>query len=122
MKLPRTQSNPITPKSQQWTTERMSAVLNGNVSYGHSTSNSDEDINMDCWKATGTTPGTANTAFIVNHNLTRVPIGFHTIRVNVAGATLYDSGTAWTAATNVAQGTISLKCNQASVAFTIIII
>ena len=79
-------------------------------------------MNMQVWKATGTTPGVANTTFTVNHGLKHVPIGFVIIRKNVAGAVVIDSGVAWTAATNSAQGTISLQCNQATVAFTIIIL
>jgi hypothetical protein len=91
-----------------------------NISFGTTTSNADADMNMQCYKATGTTPVGPNTAFTVNHNLKHVPFGFSVLRTNIA-AHIYDSGVAWTAATNSTLGTISLKCDQASVVFTIVI-
>jgi hypothetical protein len=97
----------------------MSKTLS-NISFGTTTSNADADMNMQVYKATGTTPAVANTAFTVQHNLRHVPFGFSVVRTNAA-AHIYDSGTAWTAATQTSLGTISLKCDQASVAFVLII-
>lgn len=91
-----------------------------NISLGTTTSNSDADKNISAFKATGTTPGVANTTFTVSHNLTHVPIGFSVLRTNAA-CHIFDSGTAWTAATNNTPGTISLKCDQATVAFVLLI-
>jgi hypothetical protein len=120
MKSPRTAFNAGNRDLQAFV-EQTGLVLNGNVSFGGTTSNTDQDKNMNGWKATGTSPSSANMLFTVSHNLPYVPIGFIVVRVN-ANAVIYDGGTSWTAATNSAQGTIYLKCSAASVAFTIIII
>lgn len=122
MKIPRSFGLPVSPDTVDQSFKLLAKNLAKGVSFGATTNNTDLDIGMDCWKATGTTPGVANTNFTVNHNLFRIPIGFIVVRLNVAGAVIIDSGVAWTAATNSAQGTISLQCNQASVNFTIIII
>lgn len=92
-----------------------------NISFGTTTANTDPDMNMQCWKATGTTPGGANTEFAVTHNLKHVPIGFFVLSTDKA-AHIYKSTTAWTAATNSSLGTIYLKCDVATVAFTITIL
>lgn len=77
-----------------------------NISYG--TGNSDPGKNIQGWDSGNiTSPGTANTAFSVSHNLGYVPTRFHVTYNNTAG-TLYDSGTAWT------KTSISLKCSVAS--------
>jgi hypothetical protein len=88
-------------------------ILSGNVAYG-SVSNTDTSRNINGVWATGISPATPNTAFTVDHVLGRVPVGFHTVRINAAG-TLYDSGVTWTSTT------ISLKCSVASAAYTIFI-
>jgi hypothetical protein len=119
MKPPRSLGLVPTPYALQRHLEIVSKVLS-NIGLGTTTSNSDPDKNLAVFKATGTTPGAANVAFTVNHNLTHVPIGFTVLRTNAA-AHLYDSGVVWTAATNSTLGTISLKCDVTTVAFTIII-
>jgi len=119
MKPPRTLGLVHTPHALQRHLEIISKVLS-NIGLGTTASNADPDKNLAVYKATGTTPGTPNTAFTVNHALNHVPIGFSVLRTNAA-AHLYDSGVAWTTATNAALGTISLKCDVATVAFTIII-
>ena len=105
-------------------------VLNkvvGRISFGTPAStatpfgNAEEDRNMQCYKATGTSPSTPNTEFAVAHNLNYVPTGFLVVSTNVA-AHIYQSTTPWTAATNSALGHIYLKSDTASVTFRIIII
>lgn len=56
-----------------------------------------------------TTPGVANTEFIVTHNLGRIPVGYD-IRSIDAAALVYDSNkNLWT------KTTMRLKCNTATV-------
>lgn len=119
MKPPRSTGLHWTQESVQRHLELVSKTLS-KISFGNTTSNADPDMNLDVWKATGTTPGVANTTFTVSHNLYRVPIGFLIVRTNAA-CHIFDSGIAWTAATNSALGTISLKCDAPTVTFTIII-
>lgn len=83
--------------------------------------NAEPDRNIQCWKATGTTPGVANTEFAVAHNLPYVPVGFLIASTTPAGH-IYKSTTAWTAATNAVQGNIYLKSDTASVAYVLILI
>jgi hypothetical protein len=90
-------------------------ILSRRVSYGTTMDNSSQDQNIDHWKATGTTPGAANTEFAVNHGLGRIPLGFQVWSVNKA-AHLYQSTTAWTTTQ------IFLKCDVATVNFVIAII
>jgi hypothetical protein len=102
------------PRSLRTTLEHNAKVLS-NISFGTTTSNTDEEMNMQCWKSTGTSPAGPNTEFAVSHNLGRIPIGFMVASTNKAGH-LYKSTTAWTA-TN-----IYLKADVASLAYTIVII
>lgn len=60
------------------------------------------------------TNGSANTEDEVAHTLKRVPVGFFLVKSDKA-ASLYDSGTAWTATK------IYLKASAATVAATIVI-
>lgn len=120
MKPPRTLGLEWTETAIRRHLEIVSKVLGGNLTLGTTTSNSDADKNLGAYKATGTTPGTPNTSFTVSHSLTHVPIGFNVLRTNKA-AHIYDSGATWTAATNTTPGTISLKCDIATVAFTLTI-
>lgn len=124
MKAPRTIGNPQTEASGRMAIEQIGRVLGGNVSFGATTGNTDRDINMDCFKTTGTSPVGPNTEFAVAHNLKRIPIAYLVGWLSKA-AKLYqgpNTGTAWTAATAAAQGNIFIKCDVASVDFFIIII
>lgn len=105
--------NPLTREATTNVIQNHARILSGNVAYG-SVSNTDPSRNINGVWATGTSPVTPNTPFTVSHILGRVPVGFHTVRINAAG-TLYDSGITWTATT------ISLSCSVASAAFTIFI-
>jgi hypothetical protein len=93
--------------------ERHAKVLNGNISFGSTMSNADRDMNMNCWKASGTTPGVANTAFTINHSLGRIP---NTIvgQDSNNGGFLYRGGT-WTTTQ------IILKCTAASSVYNVIV-
>lgn len=93
----------------------ISTVLTNNVSFGHTLENTDENTNMDGFKVSGVTPGTANTLFSIAHKLNRIPIGFLTLSVNRPGAVLHRSG-AWT------KTQIQLECNVATVAYAIFIV
>jgi hypothetical protein len=105
--------NPLMKDASTNVVQNHARILSGNVAYG-SVSNTDTSRNINGVWATGTTPVAPNTPFTVDHVLGRVPVGFHTVRINAAG-TLYDSGVTWTSTT------ISLKCSVASAAYTIFI-
>lgn len=115
MQPPKTFSLTPTRGTYEYVTQQMGKVLSGNVSFGASTNNVDQDINIDCFKATGTAPGTANTEFSIAHQLGRIPIGFIVASVDQA-AIIYKSTTAWTSSH------IYLKCNVASVNYLVILI
>jgi hypothetical protein len=88
-------------------------VINGKISYGSTMANTDEDKNIDVWKAHGTTPGTANVAFTINHSLGRVPITIVGQDGNNGGV-LYRGGT-WTTTA------VILKCTTASMAYNVVL-
>lgn len=126
--IPRKPQYPITLDSVYSYLELVCNVLAHRVSFGstfnaNGTGNNDTDNNMDCWKATGTTPGGADTEFAVNHNLTRIPI-FFIYFLDKAGDlySYYGGMTAWTAATSAGNdGAIYLKCSVASADYRIIL-
>jgi hypothetical protein len=115
MQPPKTLSLTPTQGQFEYSVQQIGKILAGNVSFGASTNNTDQDINMDCFKATGTTPGTANTEFSISHQLGRIPVGFLVASVDQA-AIIYKSTTAWTSSH------IYLKCNVASVNYFVILI
>lgn len=107
--------------------QRVSRALNSQVTFGKTNANNTptgpDAANISMWKATGTTPAGPNTEFAITHNLTWVP-WFYFYFLDKAGS-LYQgpaTGTAWTAATSSALGSVFLKCSVASAAYTIIII
>jgi hypothetical protein len=108
-----TRLNPVMRNTSKPAFLNHARVLSGNISYGRGV-NGDQQQNINGVYATGTTPVTPNTTFTVNHILGRVPIGFHTIRINAAG-TIYDSGVAWTTTT------ISVKSTAGGAVFTLFI-
>lgn len=122
MKIPRTLNlAKPTIDTIQRQFELMSKALSRNISFGSTTSNTDPDMNISGWKATGTTPGTANTEFSITHWVTHVPVGFIILSTQPAGH-IYKSTTAWTSATKNTPGAIYLKSDTASVAYTLMII
>jgi hypothetical protein len=95
--------------------ERNARVLARNVSFGSTMSNTDGDVNISNWKATGTTPGAANTNFTVTHNLGRVPITIAGQDTDNGGL-IYRGSVAWT------KTTVTLKCTTASAAYNVILV
>jgi hypothetical protein len=95
--------------------EQLSKVLAGNVSFGQSTTNTDQGRNINGWMATGTSPAGPNTEFAVAHGLGRIPIGFFVLSTDKA-AHIYKSTTAWTTSN------IYLKSDVASVTYTLFIV
>lgn len=94
--------------------ERLALVLNGNVNFGSTMSNVDQDQNMNAWKATGTSPGTANTDFTIQHSLGRVPLTIVGQDTNNGGL-LYRGSVAWT------KTAITLRCTTATAAYNVIV-
>jgi hypothetical protein len=98
--------------------ERHAKVLNGNVSFGATMSNANavnQDINMNVWKAHGTTPGAANTDFTINHSLGRIPITIVGQDTNNGGLLYRSPATPWT------KTTATLRCTTASAAYNLIL-
>ena len=103
------------PKNLTRHTERLAKVLNGNVSFGATMNNGEEDTNLNIWKATGTSPGTANTNFTINHSLGRVPV---TIvgQDTKDGSVIYRSpSVAWT------KTTVTLRSTGASSVYNLVL-
>jgi hypothetical protein len=95
--------------------ERLALVLNGNVNFGSTMSNADQDMNMNAFKHTGTSPVAPNTDFTLTHTLNRVPL---TIvgQDTQDGSILYRSPTTpWT------KTTITLRSTGASSVYNVIV-
>jgi hypothetical protein len=123
MKPPRTfgiNREPI-PKPIRHMVEQLAKTAS-NMSFGTTGSNTDADMNIQCWKATGTTPGVANTEFLVSHQLKHKPFGFIVVGTSSAGHIFTSNAANWTAATDSAPGTISLKSDQTNLGFSLVII
>jgi hypothetical protein len=104
---------PTLPNLMRWL-EHHGQALAGNISYGDTMSNADQDINLNIWKATGTTPGVANTDFTITHALNRIPntiVGQDTNN----GGLLYRGSAAWT------KSTITLRCTTATAVYNVIV-
>jgi hypothetical protein len=102
------------PRNQARWTERIAKVVNGGISFGSTMSNADGDININCWKASGTTPGAANTNFTISHFLGRVPltiVGQDTDN----GGLLYRGSVAWS------KTTVTLRCSTATAHYNVIL-
>lgn len=114
--LPRKIAHPITMESLHQYIEDTNRVLAHNVGFGSTMGNTDTGNNMDCWKVQNFATGAgANIEFAVPHNLFRIPIHFFGY-ANDGGQLYanYAGMTPWTAATNLAQGNIYLKCTTAT--------
>lgn len=115
MKVQRTlgSAKPTLESIQRWI-ENIAKIFAANVSFGATMSNSDQDMNMNVWKASGTSPSGANTEFSIVHQLGRIPI---TIvgQDTKDGSVLYRSSTTWTATT------VFLKSTGASTVYNVII-
>jgi hypothetical protein len=93
-----------------------SRVLAGNVSFGDTMTNKEPGRNIQCWKASGTTPGAANTDFTITHSLGRIPITIAAQDTNNGGLLYRSSVTAWT------KTTITLRCTTATAAYNVVVI
>lgn len=102
------------PKNLTRHTERLAKVLNGNVSYGATMQNGQEDINLSISKAQGTSPGTANAEFAVSHILQRIPITIVGQDTNNGGL-LYRGTTPWS------KTQVFLRCTQASSVYNLVV-
>jgi hypothetical protein len=104
----------------RWIT-RIALAVNGNINFGSTMSNTDADENMNCWKATGTSPAAPNTDFTITHSLSdgngqhRIPITIVGQDTNNGGLLYRSPVTAWT------KTTITLRCTTASAAYNVIV-
>ena len=105
--------DPNVPTNLTRHSERLAKVLNGNVSYGATMVNGQNDINLNIWKAHGTSPA-ANTEFTITHSLGRIPITIVGQDTNNGGL-LYRSTTPWS------KTQIFLKCTTATAAYNVIV-
>jgi len=93
--------------------EHLADQIAGKLSYGSTMGNTDQDQNLLIWKASGTTPGVANTDFTINHSLGSVPLTIVGQDTN-NGGNLYRGSIPWT------KTTISLRCTTAAAAYNVI--
>jgi hypothetical protein len=114
MKPQRTTLSSLTLKALHDWNQNHSRILSGNVEFGDTMTNKEPGRNIKCSKATGATPGVANTEFAVTHILGKVPITFFHHTDN--GGVIYKSTTPWT------NTQIFLKCTTATANFSIVII
>ncbi len=102
------------PKDLKRQAEVNARVLAGNVSYGSTMGNTDPEQNLEIWKASGVSPGAANTDFTINHSLNRIPLTIVGQDTNNGGV-LYRGSVAWT------KSTITLRCTTATAAYNVIV-
>jgi len=115
MQVPRTLPGATpTPKNQSRWTEQIAQAVGGNISYGNSMANTDQDLNLLIWKATGVSPGVADTDFTINHSLGKIPI---TIvgQDTTDGAVIYRGSVAWTITT------VTLRSTKATSTYNVIL-
>lgn len=115
MKPQRTLVQMATPENQHRMAEINATVLAGRISHGTSMKNGTPDQNLQEWKVQGTTPGTANTNFTVNHSLGYIPNTIVGQDTNNGGVIYRSPNTAWT------KTTVTLRCTTASAAYNLIV-
>ncbi len=116
MKAQRTALSNLTQKALHDWTQNHSRVLAGNVSFGDTMTNKEPGRNIQCWKATGTTPGAANTDFTITHSLGRIPITIAAQDGNNGGILYRSPVTAWT------KTAVTLRCSTATMAYNVVLI
>lgn len=114
MKVQRTLSQSLTLQNLARWVEIVAQVLGGNVSYGSSMANTNEDLNLLIWKASGVSPGVADTDFTIAHSLGKIPITIVGQDTNNGGL-LYRGSVAWTTTT------VTLRCTKATSAYNVIL-
>ena len=112
--------NPKDPLNLTRHTERLALVLNGNVNYGSTMSNKDADTNMNCWKATGTSPVAPNTDFTITHSLGDGN-GLHRIPITIVGQDTNNGGLLYRGSVPWTKTTITLRCTTASAVYNVIV-
>jgi hypothetical protein len=116
MKPQRTALTNITSKSLHDWLINHSRVLAGNIEFGDTMTNKEPGRNIKCWKATGTTPGAANTDFSFTHGLGKIPITIMAQDTNNGGLLYRSPATAWT------KTTVTLRCTTATAVYNVIVI
>jgi|HubBroStandDraft_5_1064220.scaffolds.fasta_scaffold866244_2 hypothetical protein len=114
MRVQRTLSQSLTMENLSRWSEIISQAVGGKLSYGSTMGNADKDINLQVWKATGTSPATADTDFTINHSLGKVPVSI-VGQDTTNGALLYRGSVPWTATT------VTLRANKASSVYNVIL-
>lgn len=112
----------------------ISRLLQGGISFGTTfvadsvtndaftpTMNHDSSQNIQCYKASGTTPSAANTIFNITNTSpffhdAHIPLGFIVIFLNLAAIIYGVNLSSWTSSS------ISLECSVASVTYRLILI
>jgi hypothetical protein len=105
----------ISLESLRLLAENHARVIGGQISFGATMGNAEQDRNIQCSKASGVTPGVANTEFAVPHGLGRVPITLNGWDTNNGGV-IYRSTTAWT------KTQAFFKCTTASATYNLILV
>lgn len=106
--------NTDTPSALRENFEQLAKTVR-NISFGETMSNAAPDQNLECWKASGTSPGVANTDFTINHSLGRIPITIAGQDTNNGGL-LYRGSVAWT------KTQVTLRCTTATAAYNVVLI
>jgi len=94
--------------------ETIAQVLGGNVSFGSSMANTDEDLNIDIWKVKGVSPGVADTDFTINHSLGRIPI-------TIVGQDTDNGGLLYRGSVPWSTTTVTLKCTKATSTYNLVL-
>jgi hypothetical protein len=110
--------DPSKPLNLTRHSERLALVLNGNVNYGSTMSNTDSDMNMNAAKFTGTSPATPNTDFTLAlpNGFGRVPITINAQDTTNGGLIYRSPVTPWT------KTHVTFRCTTASAPYNIIVI
>lgn len=95
--------------------ERNARVLK-NLSHGSTMSNADADNNMNNWKASGVSPGVANTDFTIAHSMGRIPITLDGWDTTNGGVIYRSPATPWT------KTSVTLRCTTASATYNLVLI
>lgn len=100
--------NPIAPTFDNLNAalENHGRALAGNIEFG--VTNGDPAKNIRNWRATGTTPGVANTDFTITHALGYVPDTILMQDTDNGGVIYRSPATAWT------KTTVTLRCTTVS--------
>jgi hypothetical protein len=106
---PQQVSNFATMVQKNW--RNLTNVVNGNIGYGDGT-NSD---NINGRWISVTSPSTPNTDFVVDHNLERIPVGYH-VMMKSASCDVYTGSTAPTSSQ------LTLRATVGSVALSIFVV